>query len=304
MRFFIVDDDEAIRSMLSEFIEDYDLGEVVGEAEHGALVDAGLLAMKEVDIVIIDLLMPVRDGIETVRAIKECFNGRIIMLSQVEDKEMVGNAYALGVHNYITKPINRLEVISVIKNVAEHIRLQKAISSIKRNLYRFSADKHGASADTETGQSLLTAGQHLLAELGMAGESGSKDLLDILEYLCIAERSGKGEFPALKDIFSNVAVKRLGPEAATPDGTKKEIKAIEQRVRRAIFQGLKHLASLGITDYGNPKFEEYASVLFEFAEVRKIMLLLQNNKKPAISDSCINTKRFVKLLFMEAKKRQ
>ncbi|WP_341465735.1 DNA-binding domain-containing protein [Clostridium pasteurianum] len=43
---------------------------------------------------------------------------------------------------------------------------------------------------------------------------------------------------------------------------KKEIKASEQRVRRAILQGLTHIASLGLTDYSNPKFEDYASKFF------------------------------------------
>ena len=85
MRFFLVDDDAAIRSMLAEIIEDYDLGEVVGEAENGSLVDSNILAMKAVDLVIIDLLMPVSDGIETVAELKDSYSGGIIMLSQIED---------------------------------------------------------------------------------------------------------------------------------------------------------------------------------------------------------------------------
>ena len=35
MRFFIADDDRAVRSILKQIIEDEDLGEVAGEAEHG-----------------------------------------------------------------------------------------------------------------------------------------------------------------------------------------------------------------------------------------------------------------------------
>ena len=91
MRFFIVDDDEVIRSMLTEIIEDYDLGEVVGEAENGAAINGHLLTSKAIDILMIDLLMPIKDGIETVRDLMPEFKGRIVMFSQVEDKEMVGN---------------------------------------------------------------------------------------------------------------------------------------------------------------------------------------------------------------------
>jgi two-component system response regulator YcbB len=308
MRFFIVDDDEAIRSMLAEIIEDYDLGEVVGEAENGAAINGQLLTSKAIDILIIDLLMPIRDGIQTVRELKPEFNGRIIMLSQVEDKEMVGNAYLIGVHYYITKPINRLEVISIIQNVMEHIRLQKVICNIEKNLNVLNSEKtiHAPSPVTTNRNTISTAGQYLLAELGMISESGCKDLLYILDYLYQYEneRPFHHEFPSLKDIFNSVATKKLGVPSSNLNDIKKESKALEQRVRRALFQGLIHLASIGVTDYTNPKFEEYAPKFFDFTEIRKIMLNLQNNIKPSISNSHINIKKFVKVLLLESKKRQ
>jgi len=307
MRFFIVDDDEAIRSMLAEIIEDYDLGEVIGEAENGVTINGQLLTSNAIDILIIDLLMPIRDGIQTVRELKSEFNGRIIMLSQVEDKEMIGNAYSLGVHYYITKPINRLEVISIIQNVMGHIRLQNVIYNIEKNLNVLNPQKtfHAPSPVTTSRSTISTAGQHLLAELGMISESGCNDLLYILDYLAQYdnERPFGHEFPSLKDIFNSVATKKLGVPSPDLNEIKKESKALEQRVRRALFQGLIHLASIGVTDYTNPKFEEYAPIFFDFTEIRKIMLNLQNNIKPSISNSHINIKKFVKVLFLEAKKR-
>lgn len=53
MNYFIIDDDPAIRAMLTDMIEDEDLGKVVGEAEDGSLVDNGLLALKKVEVVLI-----------------------------------------------------------------------------------------------------------------------------------------------------------------------------------------------------------------------------------------------------------
>jgi len=306
MRFFIVDDDEAIRSMLVEIIEDYDLGEIIGEAENGTAIDGSLLTMKAVDILIIDLLMPMQDGIQTIRKLTPAFHGGIIMLSQVEDKEMIGNAYFLGVHYYITKPINRLEVISIIQNVMEHIRLQNVICNIEKNLNVLNSEKIIPAPTTVSKNDISASGQYLLSELGMIGESGSKDLLDMLDFLYKYdnERPFGHEFPSLKEIFTIVAIKRLG--VATPDQNdiNKESKAIEQRVRRTLFQGLTHLASIGITDYTNPNFEEYAPKFFDFTEIRKIMLNLKSNMKPSISNSHINIKKFVKVLFLEAKKRQ
>lgn len=89
MFYYIVDDDEVFRSMLSQIIEDGDLGEVIGEADDGAFIEADQLNFKKVDILFIDLLMPMRDGIETVRHIASTFTGKIIMISQVESKQLI-----------------------------------------------------------------------------------------------------------------------------------------------------------------------------------------------------------------------
>lgn len=307
MNFFIVDDDQAVRSMLAEIIEDYDLGEVVFEAENGSVLDNRLFILKNIDIIIIDLLMPIKDGIETVRSLSlnPDFQGKIIMLSQVEDKQMISEAYSLGVEYYITKPINRFEVVAIIKKVIEYMQLQRSIMYIKKMLSIIDVNKpKDKKVQPISESSIIHAGQFILTELGMISECGSEDLLDILEYLFEDEKEKqfKNEFPSLKDIFTNLAAKRLGATAKLSD-LRKEIKASEQRVRRAILDGLNHLASIGLTDYSNPKFEEYASIFFNFTEIRKKMLELENDIEPAMSHSHINTKKFVKVLYIEAKKR-
>ena len=134
MFYYIVDDDEVFRSMLSQIIEDGDLGEVIGESEDGAFIEADQLNFKKVDILFIDLLMPMRDGIETVRHIASSFTGKIIMISQVESKQLIGEAYTLGVEYYITKPLNKIEVISVVRKVMERIRLERSIHDIQKSL--------------------------------------------------------------------------------------------------------------------------------------------------------------------------
>ena len=45
------------------------------------------------------------------------------MISQVESKQLIGEAYTLGVEYYITKPLNKIEVVSVVRKVMERIRL-------------------------------------------------------------------------------------------------------------------------------------------------------------------------------------
>ncbi|TKI89981.1 response regulator, partial [Bacillus cereus] len=87
MYFYIVDDEKAVRSMLAQIIEDEDLGEVIGEAEDGLSLEQHMPILKKIDILFIDLLMPIQDGIKTIRQIKPSFKGKIIMVSQVESKE-------------------------------------------------------------------------------------------------------------------------------------------------------------------------------------------------------------------------
>lgn len=134
LNFFIVDDSTTIRAMLSNIIEEEGMGTVIGEAEDGSEVYADSLVEQKIDILLVDLLMPNRDGIETVREIAPFFRGKIIMISQVETKDMIGEAYALGVDHYITKPINRLEVVSILKKVSDHYRLEKSLSDIQKSL--------------------------------------------------------------------------------------------------------------------------------------------------------------------------
>ncbi|MCU1807041.1 response regulator [Cytobacillus firmus] len=304
MLFYITDDDEAVRSMLSQIIEDEDLGEVAGEAEDGSLLNGPMLSLKNVDILLIDLLMPIRDGIETIRQIKPAFKGKIIMISQVESKELIGEAYALGIEYYITKPINRIEVITVIRKVIERIRLERSIQDIQKSLHNVLSfdqvkERHNPQHNKKN---IRTSGQFLLSELGIAGENGSKDLLDMLDYLNQYEQDHMLEkgFPPLKEIFLNIAKRKLGA-SYTEQELKKEIKASEQRVRRAIYQSLNHLASLGLTDFSNLKFESYASKFFDFTSVRQKMTDLKHESKPSHSPTRINTKRYIQVLFIEAK---
>lgn len=295
MRFMIIDDDEAIRSMLQELIEDYDLGEVVDSLPGAAALDNKLLRLHKIDILIIDMLMPERDGVQAVKDIKQNFHGKIIMLSQVEDKELVGNAYTLGVDYYITKPLNRNEVVSVIRSVSEHISLKNLVHNIEDNLQTVLRPVE-ARITAEKPLSIGERGESILSTLGISGDAACRDLLDILRYLDTHTDVDSMPPLTLKTLFLALADHRHSPDA------QKEAKAIEQRLRRTIFQALVNLASIGIVDYTNPKFEEYAPRYFDFAEVRSIMRMLENEEKPQISQVHINTKKFIRTLFIDTKK--
>lgn len=300
MNYFIIDDDPAIRGMLTEIIEDEDLGKVVGEAEDGALVNNGLLFLKKADVVLIDLLMPLRDGIETIRSLADGFQGRFVMISQVESKELIGEAYRLGAEYYITKPVNQVEISCILNKVNERILVDQSIQGIQKSLNVFT-DRPKSSKPFQT-KNIMEAGRSLISDLGMIGEGGSEDLLNILGFLQNEkQRLGPAyTFPYLKEIFAGIAAEKLGGQAKEAE-IQKEMKASEQRVRRALNQALIHIASLGLTDYMNPKFEAYSSTFFDFSEVRKKMMELEDKSKKVSSQSRNNMKKFIQVLFMEAR---
>ncbi len=117
MKFYLIDDDASVCNILKIIIQQKKLGEVCGSASNGvdALED---LRFIHPDIIIVDLLMPIMDGINFVRKAKEqypdiCY----VMLSQVSSKEMVAQAYECGVTFFLQKPVNGVEVVRVLTNV-------------------------------------------------------------------------------------------------------------------------------------------------------------------------------------------
>ena len=285
MNILLIDDDEAIRMMLQDIIEDYNLGEVVASLPSAAELTNSLLALHHVDILIIDMLMPGIDGIAAVSQIKKDFAGKIIMLSQVESKDLVGKAYEQGVNYYITKPLNRNEIVSVIKNVSEHLRLESFAQNLQSSLASLTPQTMAAPAPAPSPAQKGTA---LLQELGIANAPGAQDLLDIISYLT----RHPGMNPSLKQLFTNVASER----PATSDAPR-EAKAMEQRLRRTIYQAHVHLATLGAVDYTNPRFEEYAPIYFDYSDIRNTMRLIENDEKPSLSQVHINTKKFIFALY-------
>lgn len=295
-----MDDDDSIRAILSDIIEDEELGKVVGEGIDGSEIYLELLLKKRIDVLIIDLLMPNRDGIETIREIGPQFPGKVVMLSQVETKELIGEAYSLGIDYYITKPVNKLEVINVLRKIRERILLEKSIQDFQTSLSQLSNPNlyHNIVEPTAKNKAsqFHSSCKNLLTDLGIISECGHKDLLDILHVMYEQGIDEHSAISSLKTLFEQAALKRYG----YMDDLQKEIKSSEQRVRRAIHQSLNHIASLGLSDYSNPIFEQYASKFFEFSQVRFKMDEMRTNPANCASHARVNIKKYIQALYMEA----
>lgn len=293
LSFCIVDDDRGTRRMLQHIIEDSSLGEVVGMAEGGA-EGTRLILEQSPDVVLMDLLMPDQDGIETIALLQSrgC-HAKYVMISQIENQDMVGQAYRTGIEFFIRKPINRIEVESVLSKVSERWTMTRYLSEIQSTLAKLEGLQQprtsgviGAGNSPSQRRTVREVVQPILMSMGMVGESGCRDLIAMMEYL-LGLRDGR--FPPLREIYAAVA--------GTPHGVDKEIKAIEQRLRRALTAGITHLASIGLADYGHPKFEYYAPLYFDFEDVRQKMKEMEQGRTGGKVK--VNIKKFLHVLYLE-----
>lgn len=291
LSFCIVDDDGAARRMLQHIIEDSGLGEVVGTAESGQ-EGVRLILDESPDIVLMDLLMPDQDGIETIISLQaQGCRSKFVMISQIENQDMVGRAYRSGIEFFIRKPINKIEVEAVLHKVNERYAINRYLDEIKLSLGKLEGLQFGLPPVQAVRRTVKEIIQPILMNMGMISESGSRDIITMMELVMAQEESGA--LPPLKELYEMAAAayKPVPAEAA------KEVKAIEQRLRRALAAGLTNLASIGLTDYGNPKFEYYAPLYFDFEEVRLKMKEIEQGRDSGKVK--VNIKKFLQVLHLE-----
>ncbi|WP_192802960.1 response regulator, partial [Streptococcus agalactiae] len=110
MKFYIIDDDPTITMILQDIIEE-DFNNTVVRVNNVSSKAYNELLIADVDIVLIDLLMPILDGVTLVQKIyKQRSDLKFIMISQVKDNDLRQEAYKAGIEFFINKPINIIEV--------------------------------------------------------------------------------------------------------------------------------------------------------------------------------------------------
>ena len=245
------------------------------------------------DVVLIDFLMPELDGIETIEQLrKKGYQGQFIMISQIVNKEMVGEAYEKGVEFFIHKPINRIEVQSILRKTAEQFRLQDSLLAIRESLANITPSK-----PIYKKQSVKEIVYSILSDMGIIGEVGSDDIVAMMEFL-FDQHDSMTQLPPLKELYEAIATKTGIPSS----NIQKESKAMEQRLRRTILTAMNNIASLGAIDYTNPEFEHYAPRYFDFQEIRNQMIHMQEGRKD-FTKMKVNNKKFLQVLYLEVQEK-
>ena len=106
-----------------ELITRMDIAEIIKEAQHNVVGEASdgfdcieLCRKYRPDLVIMDIKMPILDGIKASKIImEENIAGCIVLLTAYNDKEYVEEAKKVGVMNYLIKPIDEKSIIPAIE---------------------------------------------------------------------------------------------------------------------------------------------------------------------------------------------
>src|SRR3989337_1347608 len=118
VKVLLVDDHDLLRRGMKTMLESEGSIEVIGEASDGTKV----LQMVEEnipDVILIDVIMPNKDGIEATREVKEGYlNVGVVVLSGHDDQQFVFDALKAGASGYILKTAELEEVVTTVKSVA------------------------------------------------------------------------------------------------------------------------------------------------------------------------------------------
>lgn len=114
MTVLVVDDEELIRNVISEYLQN-DNYQVV-EASDG-IEALKIIREKAIDLVILDIMMPKKDGYTTLKEMREIKNIPVIMLSARSEEYDKLHGFDLGIDDYITKPFSPKELMARVKAV-------------------------------------------------------------------------------------------------------------------------------------------------------------------------------------------
>ena len=136
IRVLIVDDQALVRSGFRMLLDSSDDIDVVGEAENGAEA-LERLATSPVDVVLMDIRMPVMDGVETTkRIVASGAPAHVLVLTTFDADEYVYAALRAGASGFLLKDSRPAELLQAIRSVANGDAVV-APSATRRLLDRF-----------------------------------------------------------------------------------------------------------------------------------------------------------------------
>jgi DNA-binding NtrC family response regulator len=131
-RILIVDDEETVRYTLKQFFSKY--GFAPYEASGGAEAITAVKSL-DLDLILLDLVMPKPDGMETLLELKKIDPDMpVIMMTGQGDISTAVQAIKTGAYDFITKPFQTNKLIQVIQGGLERFELRRSVKQLQTSL--------------------------------------------------------------------------------------------------------------------------------------------------------------------------
>jgi putative two-component system response regulator len=134
-RILIVDDEPKNIKLLEAFLLPFKYKILKADNGEDAL---SIISRTEVDMVLLDVMMPQMDGFEVCRHIKDSEKTRmipVIMVTALDDTEARVKAIETGADDFITKPPNRIELIARVKSLIKVKTLNSSLTNLENVLF-------------------------------------------------------------------------------------------------------------------------------------------------------------------------
>lgn len=120
IKILIADDHQMILDGLRLLLSQEDGFEVIGEALNGEEVIEKTKRAQELDIIVLDINMPEKDGIEVTKELKATFPEiKILIVTMYNRPEFIKNLMETGVDGYILKNSGKDELIRAVKSLSK-----------------------------------------------------------------------------------------------------------------------------------------------------------------------------------------
>ncbi|MDO4487785.1 MAG: response regulator transcription factor [Eubacteriales bacterium] len=160
LKILVVDDESRMRKLVKDFLSIK--GFEVMEAEDGEMAVEVFYENKDIDLIILDVMMPKMNGWDVVKTIRKTSRVPIIMLTARDDETDELQGFKLGVDEYITKPFSPKILVARVEAV----------------LRRTHADESGVKT---FGRISINTGAHTVTADGKEVELSYKEF-ELLDY--------------------------------------------------------------------------------------------------------------------------
>lgn len=220
-RVLIVDDEEAIRNLFEGFLsENYECA-IAASADEALAI----LATKSFALVISDMMMPGRNGVELLREVKARFpETAVIMISGVDRPQRVRDALRLGAFDYLIKPCD-LDVLALsVERALERRQLQRTAASYKAHLENQNIELANSKTELERLQAQLVHTEKM-ASLGQLSAGIAHELNNPAGFIY-------GNVDILRDYLTDLEkLLKIYDEIALPNESASLVAALKTEIK-------------------------------------------------------------------------